>query len=131
MNALQERVWEGRLPLEIRLAASECRTYEQSDPYLVSWLAYEKHHLTRRKKKGIMATPFVAAGQSSCLVTIWSSFLPSEPARLVMSKAYGIVDFSTEALLSTPSPSTAARFLQPFADRRPGHSSGLRWLFRL
>jgi autophagy-related protein 5 len=36
MNVLQEKVWAGRLPLEIRLAPSECRTYDQSDPYLVS-----------------------------------------------------------------------------------------------
>lgn len=37
MSALQERVWAGRLPLEIRLASSECRIYDQSDPYLVSF----------------------------------------------------------------------------------------------
>jgi autophagy-related protein 5 len=32
---LQEKVWDGRLPLEIRLAAEECRTYDKSDLYLV------------------------------------------------------------------------------------------------
>jgi autophagy-related protein 5 len=37
MNALQERVWAGRLTLEIRLAPAECRTYNEADPYLVSW----------------------------------------------------------------------------------------------
>ena len=37
MNVMQERIWDGRLPLEIRLAASECRVYDQSDPYLVSY----------------------------------------------------------------------------------------------
>ncbi|ERF71351.1 Autophagy protein 5 [Endocarpon pusillum Z07020] len=36
MSVLQERVWAGRLPLEIRLASSECRIYDQSDPYLIS-----------------------------------------------------------------------------------------------
>lgn len=34
-NAIQQRVWEGRLPLEILLAPSECRTYDKADPYLV------------------------------------------------------------------------------------------------
>jgi len=32
---LQEKIWDGRLPLEIRLAVAECRTYDRSDPYLV------------------------------------------------------------------------------------------------
>jgi hypothetical protein len=49
MNVLQEKVWEGRVPVEIRLASSECRVYDQSDPYLVgsSLLYYcldEDHH---------------------------------------------------------------------------------------
>jgi hypothetical protein len=35
LSKLQEKVWDGRLPLEIRLAAAECRTYDRSDPYLV------------------------------------------------------------------------------------------------
>lgn len=34
-NAIQQRIWDGRLPLEILLAPSECRTYDQADPYLV------------------------------------------------------------------------------------------------
>ena len=34
-QALQNLVWEGSLPIEIRLAASECRVYDQADPYLV------------------------------------------------------------------------------------------------
>ena len=32
---LQKKVWSGSIPLEIRLAASDCRTYDESDPYLV------------------------------------------------------------------------------------------------
>jgi hypothetical protein len=36
---VQQRVWQGRLPLEIRLARSECRTYDVCDPYLVSCCA--------------------------------------------------------------------------------------------
>lgn len=31
---LQKKVWKGSIPLEIRLAASDCRTYDESDPYL-------------------------------------------------------------------------------------------------
>ncbi|KAK5173382.1 Autophagy protein 5 [Saxophila tyrrhenica] len=42
---LQKRVWTGSIPLEIRLAASDCRTYDESEPYLVqcprlSYLAF-------------------------------------------------------------------------------------------
>ena len=32
---LQGTIWEGSLPVEIRLSASECRVYDQADPYLV------------------------------------------------------------------------------------------------
>ncbi|KAF1984553.1 hypothetical protein K402DRAFT_447573 [Aulographum hederae CBS 113979] len=32
---LQQKIWQGTVPLEIRLSASECRTYDQSDPYLI------------------------------------------------------------------------------------------------
>lgn len=32
---LQSSVWDGSLPIEIRLSASECRIYDQADPYLV------------------------------------------------------------------------------------------------
>jgi autophagy-related protein 5 len=35
LNAIQQKVWEGRLPLEIILDPSECRIYDQSEPYLV------------------------------------------------------------------------------------------------
>lgn len=35
-QALQNLVWEGSLPIEIRLVASECRVYDQADPYLVT-----------------------------------------------------------------------------------------------
>ena len=34
LSKLQEKIWHGRLPLEIRLAPSECRTYDVCDPYL-------------------------------------------------------------------------------------------------
>lgn len=35
MNSIQKSVWEGKLPLEIVLAPSESRVYDQTDPYLV------------------------------------------------------------------------------------------------
>ena len=35
LRSLQEEVWKGSLPLEIRLVASECRIYDQADPYFV------------------------------------------------------------------------------------------------
>lgn len=36
ISSLQKKIWAGSIPLEIRLASSECRTFDQSDPYLVS-----------------------------------------------------------------------------------------------
>ncbi|KAI6867728.1 autophagy protein 5 [Hortaea werneckii] len=35
--SLQQKIWHGSLPLEIRLAAADCRTYDQSDPYLIQY----------------------------------------------------------------------------------------------
>jgi autophagy-related protein 5 len=35
LSSLQSKIWEGSVPLEIRLASSDCRTFDQSDPYLV------------------------------------------------------------------------------------------------
>lgn len=32
----QQRIWEGRVPLEIRLASSECKTYDESEAYLIA-----------------------------------------------------------------------------------------------
>ncbi|KAK3178282.1 hypothetical protein OEA41_000415 [Lepraria neglecta] len=34
---LQSSVWDGSLPIEIRLSASECRVYDQADPYLIQY----------------------------------------------------------------------------------------------
>ncbi|KAI5271860.1 putative autophagy protein Apg5 [Aureobasidium subglaciale] len=33
---IQRKVWDGSLPLEIRLASADCRTYDETDPYLVN-----------------------------------------------------------------------------------------------
>ncbi|KAL9127329.1 MAG: hypothetical protein Q9217_003768, partial [Psora testacea] len=35
--ALQAAIWNGSLPIEIRLSASECRVYDQADPYLIQY----------------------------------------------------------------------------------------------
>ncbi|MCJ1455026.1 autophagy protein 5 [Mycoblastus sanguinarius] len=36
-QALQKLVWDGSLPVEIRLSAAECRVYDQADPYLIQY----------------------------------------------------------------------------------------------
>ena len=36
-TTLQSRIWSGSLPLEIRLALSDCRTYNESEPYLIQY----------------------------------------------------------------------------------------------
>ncbi|PYI05727.1 autophagy protein Apg5 [Aspergillus sclerotiicarbonarius CBS 121057] len=35
-GTIQKAIWDGRLPLQISLASSESRTYDQTDPYLIS-----------------------------------------------------------------------------------------------
>lgn len=35
LGSIQKAVWAGRLPLQITLAPSESRTFDQTDPYLV------------------------------------------------------------------------------------------------
>jgi autophagy-related protein 5 len=34
-SRLRQTVWNGSVPLEIRLHKGDCRTYNTSDPYLV------------------------------------------------------------------------------------------------
>ena len=36
-SRLRQSVWNGSIPLEIRLNKADCRTYEDSDPYLVTF----------------------------------------------------------------------------------------------
>ncbi|KAG8626445.1 hypothetical protein KVT40_005390 [Elsinoe batatas] len=49
LSALQRRIWDGSLPLEIRLAAADCTSYDQSQPYLIQQprLAYLPPLLSR------------------------------------------------------------------------------------
>lgn len=42
LSALQKRIWDGHLPLEIRLAISDTKTDQQADPYYVGWLTATK-----------------------------------------------------------------------------------------
>ncbi|KAI9671528.1 MAG: autophagy protein 5 [Caeruleum heppii] len=35
LTSLQQRIWAGSLPLQIRLAPADSRTYDQTDPYLI------------------------------------------------------------------------------------------------
>lgn len=34
-SRLRESVWNGSVPLEVRLHSGDCRTYDDSEPYLV------------------------------------------------------------------------------------------------
>ncbi|KAL9586781.1 MAG: hypothetical protein Q9212_000667 [Teloschistes hypoglaucus] len=36
-TSLQDAIWEGSIPLEIRLSPSECRVYDQADSYLIQY----------------------------------------------------------------------------------------------
>lgn len=47
--SLQSKVWGGSLPLEIRLSATDCRTYDDSETYLVQFprLSYLAFLLSR------------------------------------------------------------------------------------
>ncbi|KAL4918915.1 autophagy protein Apg5-domain-containing protein [Aspergillus aurantiobrunneus] len=37
LNSIQKNIWQGQLPLQITLTPSESRTYDQTDPYLISY----------------------------------------------------------------------------------------------
>lgn len=48
LSSIQRAVWDGKLPLQITLASSESRTYDQTDPYLVTIpprQALDYHHV--------------------------------------------------------------------------------------
>ncbi|KAL8706156.1 MAG: hypothetical protein Q9201_000791 [Fulgogasparrea decipioides] len=36
-TTLQDAIWDGSIPLDIRLSPSECRVYDQADPYLIQY----------------------------------------------------------------------------------------------
>ncbi|KAK8255180.1 autophagy protein 5 [Phyllosticta capitalensis] len=35
VTAVQKQIWKGSIPLRISLASTDCRTYDESDPYLI------------------------------------------------------------------------------------------------
>ncbi|KAK7625902.1 autophagy protein 5 [Phyllosticta paracitricarpa] len=35
VTAVQKQIWNGSIPLQITLASTDCRTYDESDPYLI------------------------------------------------------------------------------------------------
>lgn len=37
LSTLQSRIWSGSLPLEIKLAPTDCRTFANSEPYLIQY----------------------------------------------------------------------------------------------
>lgn len=37
ISTLQAKIWDGSLPLEIRLSPSDCRTYDESEAYLIQY----------------------------------------------------------------------------------------------
>ncbi|PWY91261.1 autophagy protein Apg5 [Aspergillus heteromorphus CBS 117.55] len=37
LGSIQKAVWDGKLPLQITLAPAESRTYDETDPYLISY----------------------------------------------------------------------------------------------
>lgn len=37
ITSLQSKIWSGSVALEIRLAPSDCRTYDESEPYLIQY----------------------------------------------------------------------------------------------
>lgn len=43
LRPLQAKVWEGRVPLEIRLASNECKTYDQSDAFMVLYSVFGRY----------------------------------------------------------------------------------------
>ncbi|KAI4133429.1 MAG: hypothetical protein LQ338_000165 [Usnochroma carphineum] len=46
-NSLQDAIWNGSIPLDIRLSPSECRIYDQADSYLYPRLSYLPFLLSR------------------------------------------------------------------------------------
>ena len=47
LPAIQRTVWDGRIPLQIVLAPSESRSYNKTDPYLVSFLSHVCFDISR------------------------------------------------------------------------------------
>ncbi len=46
LGRLQKKIWSGSIPLEVRLASSDCQTFDECDPYLV-WVSRYLLHRSR------------------------------------------------------------------------------------
>jgi hypothetical protein len=69
---MQQTIWQARLPLEIRLAPSECRIFDKADAYLVRLNLADRHRDSRANAGlGCMASAFLlalAASPTSCIL---------------------------------------------------------------
>ncbi|KAL4940347.1 hypothetical protein BDV06DRAFT_196862 [Aspergillus oleicola] len=73
LNSVQKSAWEGHIPLQITLAPSESRTFDQTDPYLISYprISYLPSLLPRLKS---FFTPFLIDAAASEPHEGWFSF---------------------------------------------------------
>ncbi|KAL4956413.1 autophagy protein 5 [Aspergillus filifer] len=73
LNTVQKSIWEGHIPLQITLAPSESRTFDQTDPYLISYprISYLPSLLSRLKA---FFTPFLIDASASQPHEGWFSF---------------------------------------------------------
>ena len=83
---MEDAVWEGSIPLEIRLSPSECRTFDQADPYLVScaWITVGRAHQ-------ILIDPMPTAILSSFSVEAGPRFLYTMSHRRRRPRSFGLV----------------------------------------
>ena len=65
LGSIQKTVWDGKLPLEIVLAPSESRTYDQTDPYLVCFFSTSKVEMGADIFLGCLLAAFLFAVSSS------------------------------------------------------------------
>src|SRR5947199_8045448 len=89
VNLIQKKIWEGSLPLEIRLSPSECRSFDQSDPYLVRTLSPLSKHSRLIAVLAYIFTIPVSPTSLSCLSALRHSSLPSLFSRMYLLMMVG------------------------------------------
>ncbi|OAX82763.1 autophagy protein 5 [Emergomyces africanus] len=83
--AVQRRVWDGRIPLEIALSPAECRTYDKADPYLPhqGWFSFEGVPLKWHYPLGLLYDLYSGADPVTSKTTVgkdvWRAASPREP----------------------------------------------------
>ncbi|EXJ79396.1 hypothetical protein A1O3_08898 [Capronia epimyces CBS 606.96] len=60
LETLQRIVWQARIPLEIRLAASECRSFNEADAYLIAYPRLSYLPLLLPKLHAFFSTSLIA-----------------------------------------------------------------------